>query len=78
MTYHEKLSYSKIINKWCREYWDALHPFSSGGVYLNFIMDEGRPRIEASYKDNYKRLTGIKKKYDPNNFLTVNQKIVPN
>ena len=24
------------ITKWCREYWDALHPFSSGGVYLNF------------------------------------------
>jgi hypothetical protein len=66
------------ITKWCREYWDALHPFSSGGVYLNFIMDEGRPRIEASYKDNYKRLTGIKKKYDPNNFFRVNQNIVPN
>ncbi|MFT4983884.1 MAG: hypothetical protein ACI9Q9_000935 [Flavobacterium sp.] len=66
------------ITKWCREYWDALHPFSSGGVYLNFIMDEGQPRIEASYKDNYKRLTGIKKKYDPNNFFRVNQNIVPN
>jgi hypothetical protein len=38
-----------------------------GGVYLNFIMDEGQPRIEASYKDHYKRLTGIKQKYDPNN-----------
>lgn len=66
------------ITKWCREYWDALHPFSSGGVYLNFIMDEGQPRIEANYKDNYKRLTGIKKKYDPNNFFRVNQNIVPN
>jgi hypothetical protein len=66
------------ITKWCREYWDALHPFSSGGVYLNFIMDEGQQRIEASYKDNYKRLTSIKKKYDSNNFFRVNQNIVPN
>jgi hypothetical protein len=66
------------ITKWCKDYWDALHPFSSGGVYLNFIMDEGQPRIEASYRDNYKRLTCIKNKYDPNNFFRVNQNIVPN
>ncbi|UQD57387.1 FAD-binding oxidoreductase [Flavobacterium sp. K5-23] len=66
------------ITKWCREYWDALHPFSSGGVYLNFIMDEGQKRIETSYKDNYERLTSLKKKYDPNNFFRVNQNIVPN
>jgi hypothetical protein len=66
------------ITIWCKDYWDALHPFSSGGVYLNFIMDEGQPRIEASYRDNYKRLTCIKNKYDPNNFFRVNQNIVPN
>lgn len=66
------------ITKWCREYWDALHPFSSGGVYLNFIMDEGQKRIETSYKDNYERLASLKKKYDPNNFFRVNQNIVPN
>jgi hypothetical protein len=48
----------------------------SGGVYLNFIMDEGRSRIEELH--NGKRLAGIKKKYDPNNFFRVNQNIVPN
>jgi hypothetical protein len=66
----------KII-KWSREYWNALHPLSSGGAYLNFIMDEGQQRIESSYKDNYNRLTSIKKKYDANNFFRVNQNIVP-
>jgi hypothetical protein len=67
-----------IITEWSREYWNAIHPFSSGGAYLNFIMDEGQERIESSYKNNYKRLTSIKKKYDPTNFFRVNQNIVPN
>ena len=66
------------ITTWCKDYWEALHPYSSGGAYLNFIMDEGQDRIKASYKHNYDRLTKIKKKYDPNNFFRVNQNILPN
>jgi hypothetical protein len=65
------------ITKWCKDYWEALHPYSSGGAYLNFIMNEGQERIKASYKENYDRLTRIKKKYDPNNFFRVNQNILP-
>ncbi len=65
------------ITDWAKAYWEALHPYSSGGAYLNFIMDEGQERIKASYRDNYNRLTRIKQKYDPNNFFRVNQNIVP-
>lgn len=65
------------ITVWTKAYWEALHPYSAGGAYLNFIMDEGQERIQASYKENYKRLTRIKQKYDPSNFFRVNQNIVP-
>jgi UDP-N-acetylenolpyruvoylglucosamine reductase len=65
------------ITKWCKDYWDALHPFSAGGGYVNFMMDEGQERVQASYRDNYKRLSEIKKKYDPENFFRVNQNIRP-
>ncbi len=65
------------ITKWCKEYWEALHPYSSGGGYTNFMMDEGQERIKASYKHNYERLTKIKKEYDPNNLFSVNQNIKP-
>ncbi len=65
------------ITKWCKDYWEALHPYSAGGAYLNFIMNEGQDRIKAGYKNNYDRLTKIKKKYDSNNFFRVNQNIVP-
>lgn len=65
------------ITKWCKDYWEALHPYSAGGAYLNFIMNEGQDRIKASYKGNYERLTKIKKTYDPGNFFKVNQNILP-
>jgi hypothetical protein len=65
------------ITEWTKNYWEALHPYSSGGAYLNFIMNEGQERIKASYRGNYDRLTRLKKKYDPNNFFRVNQNILP-
>jgi hypothetical protein len=69
-------SAEKII-KWCKDYWEELHPYSCGGAYLNFMMNEGQDRIKASYKGNYDRLTKIKKKYDPDNLFRVNQNILP-
>ena len=65
------------ISAWAKEYWEALHPFSSGGAYVNFMMEEGQDRIKASYRDNYDRLAKIKAKYDPANFFKVNQNIAP-
>ncbi|WP_142783963.1 FAD-binding oxidoreductase [Changchengzhania lutea] len=66
------------ITNWCKDYWEALHPYSSGGAYSNFMMDEGQERVQASYKSNYQRLAKIKAKYDPNNLFKVNQNIKPN
>lgn len=65
------------VTNWCKDYWEALHPYSAGGAYLNFIMNEGQDRIKASYKGNYDRLTKIKKQYDPGNLFRVNQNIKP-
>ncbi len=66
----------KIID-WTKSYFDALHPHSAGGAYVNFMMDEGQERVKATYRDNYARLAGIKKQYDPDNFFRVNQNIEP-
>jgi hypothetical protein len=65
------------ITDWCKSYYDALHPYSAGGAYVNFMMDEGQERVQASFRDNYSRLAAIKKKYDPTNFFRVNQNIKP-
>lgn len=66
----------KVID-WCKRYWEALHPSSAGGAYVNMMMDEGQERVKATYRDNYPRLAAIKKKYDPKNFFRVNQNIRP-
>jgi len=63
---------------WTKSYYDALHPYSAGGAYVNFMMDdEGADRIKATYGDNYERLVAIKNKYDPDNLFRVNQNIKP-
>ena len=65
------------ITKWSKAYWQALHPHSAGGAYINMMMDEGQERVQKAYRDNYPRLAQIKKKYDPNNLFHVNQNIKP-
>ena len=63
---------------WTKNYYDALHPYSAGGAYVNFLMgDEGEGRVKATYGGNYERLVAIKNKYDPDNFFRVNQNIKP-
>jgi len=62
---------------WAKKYFDAVHPYSAGGAYVNFMMEEGEDRVKATYKGNYKRLAAIKKKYDRDNFFSVNQNIAP-
>jgi hypothetical protein len=67
-----------LVTQWAKEYWNAMHPYSAGGAYINFMMeDEGQDRVKASYKYNYDKLAQIKSKYDPNNLFRVNQNIVP-
>ena len=65
------------ITTWCKDYFDALHPFSAGGAYVNFMMEEGQERVQASFRENYARLAEIKTKYDPTNMFRVNQNIRP-
>lgn len=65
------------IASWAKKYWDTLHPFSAPGAYINFMMEEGAGRVEATYGANYGRLRQIKAKYDPDNLFRVNQNIVP-
>jgi hypothetical protein len=65
------------LRDWTVGYWEAQHPFSEGGAYVNFMMDEGQERVQATYGPHYARLAAIKAAYDPDNFFHVNQNIVP-
>jgi hypothetical protein len=65
------------LRDWTVGYWEALHPYSLGGAYTNFLMDEGEDRVRAGYGANYERLAAIKAEYDPANLFHVNQNIRP-
>jgi hypothetical protein len=68
---------AEAIKSWTVDYWEALHPHSLGGAYVNFMMEEGQERVQATYRGNYDRLAQVKAKYDPDNFFHVNQNIRP-
>jgi FAD/FMN-containing dehydrogenase len=68
---------AELLKRWTVDYWEALHPYSAGGAYVNFMMDEGQERVQATYRGNYARLAAIKRRYDPDNVFRVNQNIRP-
>ena len=87
---HRDVTYSQVIvgvdpdparaadlKRWTVGYWQAGHPYATGGAYVNFIMDERPDRVQATYQGNYQRLTEIKAVYDPENTWCSNQNIPP-
>jgi FAD/FMN-containing dehydrogenase len=66
------------MRDWAVGFFDAVHPYAAtGGAYLNFMMEEGPARVQATYGPNYERLRRVKADYDPDNVFRVNQNIVP-
>ena len=63
--------------EWVRGFFRALEPYSRG-VYVNFTSDDANDRVRDAYGDRqWARLTALKAKYDPTNFLRMNANIQP-
>jgi hypothetical protein len=63
---------------WTRQSVKTMRRFSTGGVYLNFIGDEGSSRVRAAFGDeNFARLAAVKAEYDPENLFHRNHNIRP-
>jgi hypothetical protein len=56
-----------LATGWARETWEAMRPFGTGGVYINFsgLGDEADDLRDAVYRDSHRRLTEIRTAYDP-------------
>jgi FAD/FMN-containing dehydrogenase len=64
--------------RWARECFAALEPAAAGRAYVNFLGDEGQDRVRAAYGgEKYARLVALKRRYDPDNVLRLNQNIDP-
>jgi len=62
---------------WARGLSEAVAPFASGSVYVNFMPEDEFDRVESAYGANYRRLAEIKRRYDPDNRFRLNQNIRP-
>jgi FAD/FMN-containing dehydrogenase len=53
--------------RWARGLFEAMQPYSSGGVYLNFpgFLEDREALVRAAYGENTGRLREIKAAYDP-------------
>jgi len=63
--------------EWARSFWEAMQPYASKDVYVNYLSDEGDERVRAAYGHHYERLVELKRKYDPENVFRSNQNIQP-
>lgn len=60
--------------QWVKSLRDTLKPFAHG-VYVNQLGETSEELVRAAYGSNYARLAQIKRKYDPQNVLRLNQNI---
>jgi hypothetical protein len=62
---------------WTRAFWAAMEPYTRGTAVSWLSDDDGDDRVKLAYGPNYKRLAGLKHKYDPSNFFRLNNNILP-
>lgn len=63
---------------WGRGICQDVRRWATGGVYLNFVGDEGLDRVRAGYgEENYRRLAAVKAEFDPENVFHLHHAIEP-
>ena len=64
---------------WTRQFMEALSPFTTPGVSLNFTSDQQHEKAIASFGGaaKYQRLQRLKDTYDPGNLFHLNQNVTP-
>ena len=63
---------------WVRALAAAMKPWTTGGLYLNFIGEEGEARVRAAFgPEKYARLVALKDRWDPENLFRLNHNIKP-
>ncbi|HZV68817.1 MAG TPA: FAD-binding oxidoreductase [Saprospiraceae bacterium] len=75
----ETTSEDSVSINWAREFFKNAAPYSTGGVYVNFMTEEEGDRVQGgAYKSEVmSRLIQLKNTWDPSNFFRMNQNIKP-
>jgi hypothetical protein len=63
---------------WGRNAMSAMKPFTTAGIYVNDVVEQGDDVVRSIYGDNkYGRLRALKRAHDPDNVFRLNQNIRP-
>jgi FAD/FMN-containing dehydrogenase len=63
---------------WVRGIYEAMTPYSTGGVYVNALDADHPDRVRAAYRESiWRRLVEVKDRWDPDNIFRLNQNIQP-
>ena len=74
---YERAEETAMHEEWVGKFAAALRQ-GDGGVYVNFLGDEGKARIREAYPGaTFERLAEIKGRYDSTNLFRLNQNIPP-
>ena len=74
---YEKPDEKPAHEAWVTDFAAALQQ-DEGGVYVNFLGDEGQARLRDAYPGvTWERLAEIKARYDPTNFFHLNHNVPP-
>ena len=63
--------------EWTRTVHERMAPYSTGGVYANYLDRDEDERVTAAYRENYERLAELKTEWDPENRFRLNQNVEP-
>lgn len=63
------------IKQWARELYEAVQPWSTGGVYLNYLEQDDAERAGEAWKQHRDRLREVKRKWDPDGLFQAVQSI---
>jgi FAD binding domain/Berberine and berberine like len=79
--FYEGLEERGVREQWARGFEAALRQGEGnkgGGVYVNFLGEEGEGRVQDAYPGStWERLSEIKGRYDPTNLFRLNHNIPP-
>jgi FAD/FMN-containing dehydrogenase len=55
--------------RWLARSWESVHPWGTGGVYVNFPEPDLAGAEQAYHGTNYEHLLAVKQRYDPDGFF---------
>lgn len=65
------------IMSWAERFEDTIIPYSTGGVYVNYLDRNDDDKMRGAYRGNYDRLIEVKRRWDPDNRFDANPHLIP-